>query len=49
MTYALGMFAGPASTRVLGDAFGLTAIFVVAGLAAGAGAVLVVMAITRKG
>ncbi len=31
--YGFGMFAGPASTGVIGDAFGMTAIFAVAGMA----------------
>jgi len=40
--YAFGMFAGPASTGVIADGFGLLSVFVIAGLVSLAGAVLVV-------
>ena len=39
--YALGMFAGPTSTGILGDAFGLQSIFYVAGMACVVGAMVV--------
>lgn len=46
--YALGMFVGPASTGVIGDALGLTAVFVVAGMAAAAGIVVVAATVPEK-
>ncbi len=39
--YALGMFAGPASTGLIGDAFGIGAVFAVAGAASVLGLALV--------
>ena len=47
--YALGMFAGPASTGMLGDAFGLTAVFAILGTVALAGSALVAVAMPSKG
>ncbi len=47
--YALGMFAGPASTGMLGDLFGLTAVFAILGAVALAGSALVVVAMPSKG
>ena len=46
--YAFGMFAGPASTGVIADSFGLVSVFVIAGLASLAGAVLVVARVPSK-
>jgi len=47
-TYALGMFAGPASTGVIGDALGLTAVFGVAAAASLVGVILVAATVPGK-
>ncbi|HEX2922603.1 MAG TPA: MFS transporter, partial [Chloroflexota bacterium] len=39
--YAIGGFVGPASTGILGDNFGMNSIFIIAGLAAALGVVVV--------
>ncbi len=46
--YALGMFAGPASTGVIGDALGMTAIFVVAGVASVVGVLVIAAKVPAK-
>jgi predicted MFS family arabinose efflux permease len=47
-TYALGMFAGPTSTGMIGDAMGLTAVFVVAGMASLLGMMVVAGAVPER-
>lgn len=47
--YALGMFAGPASTGIIGDGFGLGAVFAVAGIAALLGVALVAARVPGRG
>ncbi len=46
--YAMGMFAGPASTGVIGDGMGLSAIFVVAGTIALVGTVVVAATVPAR-
>ncbi|MHB0869864.1 MAG: MFS transporter [Chloroflexota bacterium] len=47
--YALGMFAGPASTGVIGDGFGLGAVFAVAGMASLLGVAVVAAGVPGRG